>query len=236
MKMMKPDDGDHRGGNRDDEGPWNDGFPLHSERSSSPFPGTDADADADGTMIIVPGFQAHPENHWFPWLARTSRKHGVPCRIVDLPAPERPVCTEWTSATNRTCTTEHGRLTLVAHSLGCLALLKTMALHPGTFHGRLARLVMVSGFLDPMPVLPDIPGIGDFILTTEELAIVHDLLPASVFVLHSDDDPVVRPSLTRALATWMDAHAVSIPGGGHFLAREGFSRFDQVADYALGVH
>ena len=142
----------------------------------------------DGAMVIVPGFQARPRNHWFPWLARICGEHGLPCAIVDLPNPENPVCKEWTSAIDRTCAAQNGPLILVAHSLGCVALLKTMALHPDDFRGCTRRIVMVSGFLDPTPVLPDVAGIGDFALTERERAVVHALLPKSMTVVHSDDD------------------------------------------------
>ena len=44
-------------------------------------------------VILVHGFGAGPDDHWFPWLARTVRHVEVP----QLPHPETPEASTWAS-------------------------------------------------------------------------------------------------------------------------------------------
>ncbi|NKY08565.1 serine hydrolase family protein, partial [Cellulomonas hominis] len=57
-------------------------------------------------------------------------------------------------------------------------------------------------------------------------------------VIGSDDDPIVDPALTRALAARLDATYDVVPGGGHLLGREGFTTLPVLRDRvraALGL-
>jgi predicted alpha/beta hydrolase family esterase len=46
----------------------------------------------------------------------------------------------------------------------------------------------------------------------------------------SDNDDLVPPKLTIELAKEIDAPYITVPNGGHFLGREGYTKFQQLVD------
>lgn len=46
----------------------------------------------------------------------------------------------------------------------------------------------------------------------------------------SDNDDLVPPQLTIQLAKDIDAPYITVPNGGHFLGREGYTEFPQLVD------
>src|SRR5699024_4715327 len=108
--------------------------------------------------------------------------------------------------------------------LGCLAVLRHLASLTGAW--RLGRLVLVSGFLDPLPVLPELIefiGVGCDVFRFREHI-------DEIIVIRSDDDPLVPTSHTDRLAALLGAGALVIPGAGHFLAVDGHSTLPTAYD------
>ena len=104
---------------------------------------------------------------------------------------------------------------LVGHSLGCVTLLH--ALNRRADPWRLAGLVLVAGFVDP---LPNLPALDPF--TSEPLDLDRIRRRTAVrHVLRSDDDDVVAAPLTERMALLLDAPVTVVAGAGHFVDRQG---------------
>ncbi|MEW2133223.1 alpha/beta hydrolase [Streptomyces sp. NPDC005435] len=173
---------------------------------------------------IIHGYRATPGDHWFGWLAERLEEHGVPTTVPALPGTDDPDPDRWTAAAGAAIGTPGARSRVVAHSLGCLTVLRHLATLPGDW--RLGSLVLVSGFVDPLPAIPELDAYiaGGCDLTA---------LPARVdrlTVLRSDADPLVPTPHTDHLATLLGTTAQVVPGAGHFLADEGITTLPAALD------
>ncbi|MGW4495330.1 RBBP9/YdeN family alpha/beta hydrolase [Streptomyces sp. NPDC004376] len=174
---------------------------------------------------IIHGYGATPKDHWFPWLAERLEERGVRTTVPALPDKDHPDPDRWTSAAGAALGTPDARTTVVAHSLGCLTVLRRLSTLRGDW--RLGTLVLVSGFVAPLPAIPELdPFIAGGCDPTPLPARIDHLA-----VLRSDADPLVPASHTDHLATLLGTTARVIPGAGHFLADDGVTELPE----ALGA-
>ncbi|MFI0780087.1 RBBP9/YdeN family alpha/beta hydrolase [Streptomyces sp. NPDC021212] len=164
---------------------------------------------------IIHGYGASPEDHWFGWLGEQLDAHGIVTTIPALPNPQDPDPAQWTEAVRTDVGTPDENTIVIAHSLGCLTVLRHLRSLPAPW--RLGTLVLVSGFVDQLPALPELNSyIGDG-CDVEELTHHVDRLT----ILRSDADPYVPPGHTDRLAGLLGISAEVVPGAGHFLASDG---------------
>lgn len=174
--------------------------------------------------FIFHGYGATPDDHWFGWLAQQLNSANMRTSVPALPNPLAPDAARWQEAVRDTAGVASGRTAMVAHSLGCLAVLRHLASLTGKW--RLGRLVLVSGFLDPLPALP---ALDEFIGNGCEVTGLREHID-EIIVIRSDDDPLVPPPHTDRLAALLDARALVVPGAGHFLAADGYTTLPAAYD------
>lgn len=173
---------------------------------------------------IFHGYTATPNDHWFGWLARQLDRANLRTVVPELPDSLAPNAPRWQEAV-RTAVGEAGESTaVIAHSLGCLAVLRHLASLTGAW--RLGRLVLVSGFLDPLPELPEL---DEFIGVGSDVTRLREHID-EIIVIRSNDDPLVPPPHTDRLAALLGARALVVPGAGHFLAADGYSALPAAYD------
>ena len=123
-------------------------------------------------VVIVHGYAATPTDHWFPWLAEQLRTAGIHADVAELPDPQAPDPAAWLAATAAAVEAAGGideHTHLVAHSLGCITVLRHLAAlptpsvkaatlpdSPGEDSWRLGGLSLVAGFTGPLPALPQL--------------------------------------------------------------------------------
>lgn len=184
-------------------------------------------------VIVVHGFRASPQKHWFPWLAQT-----LPAaEVVALPDSASPSEPAWVGTVIEAIGTLDHRTAVVAHSLGCVTAVRAVARlaaeHAPGSDARLGAFVAVSPFADPLTVTGD-DGLDAF--SAHGLAPFLDGvdLPATrphlgrVTVIRSDDDPLVVPQLSDAFARGLDAPVQVVPGAKHFIEAHGVTQVPQV--------
>lgn len=165
--------------------------------------------------VIFHGYGATPEDHWFGWLAERLDHAGVSTQIPAMPDSMSPSADQW-AATAAEALGRPGRETIViAHSLGCLTVLRHLASLTGPW--RVGTMVLVSGFVDTLPTLPDLDG---FIGEGVNLSGIPENV-GSLTIMRSDDDSHVPVELTDRLAGLLGTTALVVPGAGHFLAADG---------------
>ncbi|MGO2665640.1 RBBP9/YdeN family alpha/beta hydrolase, partial [Mycetocola reblochoni] len=139
-------------------------------------------------------------------------------RVPPLPRPEAPDADDWLSAARTALADADGDTVVVAHSLGCLTALRALAALPQG--RRLSGVVLVAGFTEPLPALPELDAfIGDGV----DLAAARAHADAWT-VLVSSDDPIVPPAATRSLAARLGAELIEAGPVGHFMADDGVTR------------
>lgn len=174
--------------------------------------------------VIFHGYGATPADHWFGWLAAQLDADGVQVDIPALPRSLDPDRDSWQRSVATVLGTPDEDTAVVAHSLGCLAVLRHLAGLPRPW--RLGTLVLVAGFVDPLAALPELDS---FIAGGCDTTTIGDRVDRLV-VLRSDDDPVVPPASTDRLADLLGVRAQVVAGAGHFLATDGFTAIPEVRD------
>jgi predicted alpha/beta hydrolase family esterase len=164
-------------------------------------------------IVVAHGYLADPTRHWFPWLVEHYGADTV--SVMALPDPEEPDLETWVHAASAAIGEVDEETILLGHSLGCVTLLH--ALNRRTDAWRLGGLVLVAGFVDP---LPNLPALDPF--ATEPLDLGRIRRDTAVrHVLRSDNDDVVAAALTERMASMLDAPVTVVPGAGHFVDRQG---------------
>ncbi|MEG8105535.1 MULTISPECIES: RBBP9/YdeN family alpha/beta hydrolase [Actinomyces] len=194
--------------------------------------------DGIDRVILVHGFGAGPDDHWFPWLARTVRHVEVP----QLPHPETQEASSWASTiAERIGTSPDGLagLAIVTHSLGGLTALRAIERviacgSPMNGDGRhLAAFIAVTPFAQQLPPTGEaeldhflVTGLNGFLDGASPGELRPFLGPTTV--IHSDNDPLVPQAASWRFATEISADIVTVPGAGHFLASDGVTSLPQV--------
>lgn len=171
--------------------------------------------------VIVHGYGAGPEEHWFGWLAAQFGAIGVNATVPALPDPTAPHPSAWAAAVDAAVGRPDEQTTLVGHSLGSIVVLRHLAGLDGDW--RLGHLALVAGFADP---LPDLPELDEFV-TSCDLDRVRRHAD-HITVMRSDNDSIVPAGHTDALADRLGTRPVVAPGRGHFLASEGASSLPEL--------
>ncbi|WAZ19212.1 alpha/beta hydrolase [Streptomyces cinnabarinus] len=173
---------------------------------------------------IIHGYGATPEDHWFGWLAAQLRASGIPASVPALPNPHSPDAAQWTQAVRADLGTPDEHSIVVAHSLGCLTVLRALRSLPRPW--RLGTVVLVSGFVDRLPALPDL---DDHIGHGCDLTGLSNHIDR-LTIIRSDADPYVPPGHTDRLADLLGISAQVVPGAGHFLASDGVTALHEVRE------
>lgn len=174
--------------------------------------------------VIFHGYGATPEDHWFGWLAEQLETESIATAIPALPHPLDPQAKQWEDNVRAALEQPDEHTIVIAHSLGCLSVLRYLLSLPGRW--RLGTLVLVSGFIDRLPALPELDGfIGDGCDVTGLSKHIGRLV-----IFRSDNDSIVPPRHTDNLAGKLGVSAQVVPGAGHFLAAEGVTELPLVRD------
>ncbi|KXV62641.1 hypothetical protein AD949_10865 [Acetobacter orleanensis] len=174
--------------------------------------------------VIVHGYRATPEAHWFPWLKAQLEQTGAKVHVPALPSSQAPDPQIWAETLNTVLPHLTPQTVLIGHSLGCITLLRHLLSRP--VGETLGGYVLISGFDQPLEALPHLNGFTDCPLDYDALRRL-SAFRASVF---SDNDLVVAPQCSRSLAASLQTTTLEVPGGGHFLGREGFEQFPALLD------
>jgi predicted alpha/beta hydrolase family esterase len=160
---------------------------------------------------IIHGYGATPEDHWFGWLGEQLEAAGIPTATPRLPNPQHPDPAQWAQAVGTAVGTPDENSIIIAHSLGCLTVLRHLTSLPSPW--RVGTLILVAGFVDSLPALPELDA---YIANGCPL----DGIGANVrqlTLIRSDADPYVPAPHTDRLATLLGTTPKIIPAAGHFL-------------------
>ncbi|MBT2550574.1 alpha/beta hydrolase [Arthrobacter sp. ISL-65] len=175
-------------------------------------------------VVIVHGYEAAPDAHWFPWLQNALQAKGKGVTVVPLPAPDAPETAAWENAVSAALGVPDAGTVVVAHSLGAITALRVLAALPEPWE--LGGLVLVAGFTKPLEALPELDG---YLATDVDAERVAGSI-AERTVIRSDTDPFVPPAVSDDLAKRLDAQLQVHPGAGHFMAEDGVTTLPAVLD------
>lgn len=179
-------------------------------------------------VLVVHGFGASIDDHWFPWLA-----DAVGAERLALPHSVAPRFDEWVPLVVDAIGALSPDTAVVAHSLGCVTTAQAVRRLAGS-DAPLGLFVAVAPFAAPLAPIGD-PDLDAFIADGLDEFVDIDLAAVRpsvgrTEVIRSDNDPIVPAAASDAFAAALDAPVHVLPGAGHFLAREGVDRLQLVAD------
>lgn len=176
-------------------------------------------------VIIVHGYAATPDAHWFPWLRDSLHSEGVDAVIVALPSPEKPNAAAWEEAVRTAVGTPDTGTWIVAHSLGAITALRMLGACPEPWE--LGGLVLVSGFDE---VLESLPILDDYLAAAgiDAEGIAGNV--GALKMIRSDADPFVPPAASDRLAGRLGAQVYVQPDASHFLAEDGITSLPLVLE------
>lgn len=174
------------------------------------------------TIYIIPGYQATPQSHWFPWLKQAFEQKGVSVHVLELPGPNSPKLQGWLEHLQANIQQHDTHTWFVGHSLGCITLLQ----HLMTQHATIGGMVLVSGFAEHLSFLPDL---DPFITPSLDFDHLVRMSRHRVVVAAKDDNIVPYPYSLR-LSEKLQAEWELFEQGGHFMKQDGFTEFPAIYD------
>lgn len=180
-------------------------------------------------LFIVHGYQATPQDHWFPWLAEEMRKEGYQKTSIPLPHSDQPKYDEWQATLHQYLDQNIDQNTIiVAHSLGVIAILSYLTSLPQST--KLKGLFLVAGFNEP---LPHIPQLDTFIHRCDVR--FSKVQAQHMYTIAASEDPAVPLAATNRVSHGLNISTTIVQHQGHFLAREGFTSFEALKDMLVKI-
>jgi predicted alpha/beta hydrolase family esterase len=185
-------------------------------------------------VLILHGWEnRRPEGHWQRWLAEGLEAEGALVRYPQLPDPDCPTPDAWQAALEAELDgLDPARLTVVAHSLGCVLWLEHLRRRAAAGDASPAARRSVLAAPPSSEVLSGEPAIAAFAGLRVDAGLREAIGAAGgelVFV-GSEDDPYCPGGAGVAFAQPLGAAFVPVPGGGHLTIEEGFGPFPLVRD------
>lgn len=173
-------------------------------------------------VIIVHGWKGSPDLAWFPWLICELKKKGYEVEAMRLPRPFTPDRWTWTRRVRESLNRANPEETIIiAHSLGCPTTLFALQEYSGKpFH----RVILVSGFAKPFPVLFVRTWFFGARLNFDRIT----LKASSWRVIHGEKDPLVPRQKGCELAHELGVECEIVQGAGHFTPQEKHLEHPQV--------
>lgn len=160
------------------------------------------------------------DDDWFPWLEQAVVP-AIELERLWLPKPFNPDPDEWQQAIDDQIPHADGQtgITIVAHSLGCVAALRFVERH----YLKNVNLILVGAFAQPLPNYPQL----DPLLPELDFKTVSERLNQAT-VITAQDDPIAPYQYSVAVANHIGAKLIVRPTGGHFLSDDGYTEFPLV--------
>lgn len=174
-------------------------------------------------VIIIHGYFASPYDHWFPWLQeKIHAVYGIEVEVLRMPNSAEPKVEAWLNKLRDKVGTPTTDTFIIAHSLGCITLLRYLDALPESF--ALGGMILVSPFDKPLEIFPNLDAFVDTKLDYAKLS--RNILQKHV--IFSDNDMYVPSYVSKTLGAKLDSALLEIPRGGHFLGIEGFEMFPEL--------
>jgi len=174
-------------------------------------------------IFVLHGYSASIDDHWFLDLKHQIEDEHTTVTLIPFPDSEHPDVEAWQKVLDQQIPKVDENTYFVAHSLGVITLLHFLQRHE---YQNIGGMILVSGFSG---FISDSSVLNSYI--TKSKVDTNDFKGIKKKLVYlSDNDDLVPPKLTIELAKEIDAPYITVPNGGHFLGREGYTKFPQLVD------
>ncbi|WP_249355159.1 alpha/beta hydrolase [Campylobacter sp. MIT 12-5580] len=167
-------------------------------------------------VYIVHGYAANKNAHWFSWLKNKLEAKGVSVEVLDMPDSLDPKLDKWLATLQNSIKNVDENTFIIGHSLGCITTLRFI--ESLDEDKRLGGVLLVSGFYEPLSILPVLdPFVKEPLQSKKLIKMINKRI-----VLSAKDDVIVPTNLSENLAKAINAKFVQMPKGNHFMEEDGF--------------
>ncbi|MBN6517302.1 serine hydrolase family protein [Acinetobacter pittii] len=174
-------------------------------------------------IFVLHGYSASIDDHWFLDLKHQIENENTTVTLIPFPDSENPDVDAWQKVLDQHIPKVDENTYFVAHSLGVITLLHFLQRHD---YQNIGGMILVSGFSG---LISDSSVLNSYITKSKVDTDYFKGIKKKLVYL-SDNDDLVPPKLTIELAKEIDAPYITVPNGGHFLGREGYTKFPQLVD------
>jgi len=176
---------------------------------------TEGELGLSPLCLIVPGLHDSGPGHWQTIWER--ERHD--CLRVQLGMWSDPVRNVWISRIDQAVGAAQGPVVLVAHSLGCQAVLWWASLLGQNAPSNVVGALLVAP--------PDVDRLGADPRIERFAPVPKSVLPFPTTVVASNDDPWSAPDRAQELACALGAHFVLLDGAGHINAESSLGAWQE---------
>jgi uncharacterized protein len=174
-------------------------------------------------IFVLHGYSASIDDHWFLDLKHQIEDEHTTVTLIPFPDSEHPDVDAWQKVLDQQIPVVNENTYFVAHSLGVITLLHFLQRHD---YQNIGGMILVSGFSG---FISDSSVLNSYITKSKVDTNYFKSIKKKLVYLSNNDD-LVPPKLTIELAKEIDAPYITVPNGGHFLGREGYTTFPQVVN------
>lgn len=187
-------------------------------------------------VIVVHGWDGHPESGWFPWIKRELEQKKFQVIIPQLPEPEKPRIQNWVPALSKAIENPDERTYLVGHSMGCQTIARYLAGLRSDI--KVGGAIFAAGFFKRLTGLEDNPDVQEtdkhWLTAPLDLSKVRTHIIKSV-ALFSDNDPWVPLDNQDDFKDKLGSEIVVVKNMGHFDAAYGIIELSIVLEKLLEI-
>lgn len=174
-------------------------------------------------IIVIHGYTASSQSHWFPWLKQALENQGAVVTIPSMPNSSEPDPVEWLQYLESLSLPLDENTIFIGHSLGCITLLKFLDVHQKEID-KIGGYILVSGFAKTLETIPSLKAYTEYQLDYDAL-ISMTKHRASII---SSNDEIVMPDHSIDLANLLHTETIFVENAGHFLERDGYKEFADI--------
>ena len=174
-------------------------------------------------IILIHGLAATKKSNWFPWLEKEIKCNlDTSVKAVSLPRPKIPKINKWIDYLYKEAANPNENTVFIAHSLGCITLLKYIEELPDDVV--IGGIILISAFDNPLPL---VPLINSFVAKGPNY---QKIIPKikKVKVIGSNNDLIVPLKYTKEVANQLHTSVIEIDKAGHFTTQDGYKSFPEL--------
>ncbi len=182
-------------------------------------------------VFIVHGWEAHPEDEWYPWLKKELEKKGFQVEVPQMPNTDEPEIGAWLSFLKKKVGTPTTETFFVGHSIGCQTILRY--LESLSSDAKVGGVIFVAGWFHLTNLETEAEETAKPWLETKiDFAKVKKHTKNFVAIF-SDNDFWVPLDDAKIFEEKLNAKIITKHKMGHFRVKDGVGKFPEALNELL---
>ena len=173
-------------------------------------------------IYIVNGYQASPNDHWYPWLSQKLQQAGHVAKRVVLAQAQQPDFDSWQKFLAVQMPEIDQNTIIISHQLASVSVLHYLTQYFERTGATIRAGIFIAGFKDSLPAQPQLQA---FIQKAQYKQNVLQTHMPLVIQFVSPNDPLVPPPEALKLGHYLNAQMHEVPNAGNFRKQDGFAEF-----------